>query len=78
MGSFKYGTYIAYHYQTYDGSDVFEGEIMELDFRPNTPNGLEKIVDIIRRKKVTTSKITILGMIPLSNDPKPVTDDDME
>ena len=51
---------------------------MELDFRPNTPNGLEKIVDIIRHKKVITSKITILGMIPLVNDPKPTTDDDME
>lgn len=78
MSSLKYGTYVTYHYQAYNGSDLFEGEIMELDFRPNTPNGLEKIVDIIRHKKVITSKITILGMIPLVNDPKPTTDDDME
>lgn len=78
MGSLKYGTYVTYHYKAYNGSDRFEGEIMELDFRPNTPNGLEKIVDIIRRKKVITSKITILGMIPLVNDPKPINDDDME
>ena len=49
MGSFKYGTYVTYHYKAYNGSDIFEGEIMELDFRPNTPKGLEKIVDIIHK-----------------------------
>lgn len=79
MGAFKYGAYIAYHYQAYNGSDIFEGEVMELDFLPNTPKGLEKIIDIIRHKKVITSKVTILGMIPLNNDPKPIEDeDDME
>lgn len=78
MGSLKYGTYVTYYYKTYNGSDIFEGEIMELDFRPNTPKGLEKIVDIIRRKKVITSKITILGMIPLTNDPKPIDISDEE
>lgn len=74
----KYGTYVSYHYKAYNDSDVFDGEIMELDFRPNTPSGLEKIIDIIRHEKVITGKITLLGMIPLSNDPKPVTNDDME
>ena len=78
MAKLKYGVYVTYHYTAYNGSDCFVGEVMELDFRPNTPNGLEKIVDIIRHKKVITSKITILGLIPLSSDPKPMTDDDME
>jgi len=78
MGAPKYGVYVTYHYKAYDGSDVFKGEVMNLVFRPNTPKGLEKLTDIIRRSKVTTSKITILGMIPLANDPAPSTDDDME
>lgn len=77
MTKLKYGVYVTYHYTAHNGSDRFVGEIMKLDFRPNTPSGIEKIIDLIQHKLVTTSKITLLGMIPLASDPKPsdITDD---
>ncbi len=75
----KYGAYVTYHYKAYDGTDIFASEILELDFLPNTPTGLAKIIDIIHRKTaIGSNRITLLGMIPLSNDPKPATNDDME
>lgn len=73
-----YGVYVTYHYIAYNGFDRFVGEIMALDFVPNTPSGIEKITDIIRKKKIITTPITILGMIPLVNDRKPVSEDEWE
>lgn len=72
-----YGASVVYSYtNNFTNSFAMRSELMEFGFRPNTPEGIRKVTDIIQSMHPTLSNICVVNLIPLMNDPKPKDEDD--
>jgi len=76
----KYGASVAYSYvNEYTDHFGMRSEVMEFDFRPNTPAGIKKVTDILQKNHPKFQNICLVNLIPLANDPIPKDiEDDLE